>query len=369
MGIFEKCVMVLELKTLPIKEKNKLKTEIKGNGGIISYVVNKKCTHVIVSHMKDVSSHRLKSIQQFRIPVVSVEYVSKCIEEGRLVDEDGLAPAGHHNVTQDENCMNAGEEIRPLAEAFPADDQEETVKNKDSLDKFRIYSGCEGSLPHFPSVFEVAKYSIFNKATADNEVGVVVELQCSVGNPALPFCVSRYWGQWSNSKVMKMWKDLIFAPTSEEAIKAYELFIKDLQDQNFQQQKKLSTELILLASGKVKQLLIEESLSSSSSISQEVAVFVELIWTEAHGCFDGVLASPVNSISPNDVSRAEGILLQARKAMDEGVDQNGLRGIMSEFYRILQHKHGMDFNITKKIISTKHDLCQLIRDIVNASEA
>ncbi|XP_034759163.2 protein mono-ADP-ribosyltransferase PARP4-like [Acipenser ruthenus] len=112
------------------------------------------------------------------------------------------------------------------------------------------------------------------------------------------------------------------------------------------------------------QLLLEEALSSSS-ISQEVAVFVELIWTEALGCFDDVLASPVNSISPNDVSRAEGILLQARKAMDEGVDQNGLRGIMFEFYTILQHKHG----ITKKMISTKHDLCQLIRDIVNASEA
>ncbi|MGH0146798.1 UNVERIFIED_CONTAM: hypothetical protein FKN15_008978 [Acipenser sinensis] len=369
MGVFEKCVMVLELKPLPIKQKNKLKTEIKENGGIISYVVDKKCTHVIVSHMKDVSSHRLKSIQQFQIPVVSVEYVSKCIEEGRLVDEDAYAPAEHQDVIQNTNCKNPeGEEISPLSEAFPGDDQEETVKNKDSLDKFRIYSGREGSLPHFPSVFEVAKYSIFNKVTADSEAGVVVELQCSVGNPALPFCVSRYWGEWNNSKVMQKWKDLIFAPTSEEAVKAYELFIKDLQDKDFQQQTKLSTELNLLASEKVKKLLLEEALSSSS-ISQEVAVFVELIWTEALGCFDDVLASPVNSISPNDVSRAEGILLQARKAMDEGVDQNGLRGIMSEFYTILQHKHGMDFNITKKMISTKHDLCQLIRDIVNASEA
>ncbi|RXM98446.1 Poly [ADP-ribose] polymerase 4 [Acipenser ruthenus] len=375
MGVFEKCVMVLELKTLPIKQKNKLKTEIKENGGIISYVLDKKCTHVIVSHMKDVSSHRLKSIQQFQIPVVSVEYVSKCIEEGRLVDEDAYAPAEHPDVIQNTNCKNPeGEEISPLSEAFPGDDQEETVKNKDSLDKFRIYSGREGSLPHFPSVFEVAKYSLFNKVTADSEAGVVVELQCSIGNPALPFCVSRYWGEWNNSKVMQMWKDLIFAPTSEEAVKAYELFIKDLQDKDFQQQTKLSTELNLLASEKVKkvciriQLLLEEALSSSS-ISQEVTVFVELIWTEALGCFDDVLASPVNSISPNDVSRAEGILLQARKAMDEGVDQNGLRGIMSEFYTILQHKHRMDFNITKKMISTKLDLCQLIRDIVNASEA
>ncbi|XP_033905204.3 protein mono-ADP-ribosyltransferase PARP4-like isoform X4 [Acipenser ruthenus] len=368
MGVFEKCVMVLELKTLPIKQKNKLKTEIKENGGIISYVLDKKCTHVIVSHMKDVSSHRLKSIQQFQIPVVSVEYVSKCIEEGRLVDEDAYAPAEHPDVIQNTNCKNPGEEISPLSEAFPGDDQEETVKNKDSLDKFRIYSGREGSLPHFPSVFEVAKYSLFNKVTADSEAGVVVELQCSIGNPALPFCVSRYWGEWNNSKVMQMWKDLIFAPTSEEAVKAYELFIKDLQDKDFQQQTKLSTELNLLASEKVKKLLLEEALSSSS-ISQEVTVFVELIWTEALGCFDDVLASPVNSISPNDVSRAEGILLQARKAMDEGVDQNGLRGIMSEFYTILQHKHRMDFNITKKMISTKLDLCQLIRDIVNASEA
>lgn len=34
-----------------------------------------------------------------------------------------------------------GEEISPLSEAFPGDDQEETVKNKDSLDKFRYFQG------------------------------------------------------------------------------------------------------------------------------------------------------------------------------------------------------------------------------------
>lgn len=42
MAVFENCSVLLELKTLPFKEKKKVKSAITENGGNISFVVNKQ---------------------------------------------------------------------------------------------------------------------------------------------------------------------------------------------------------------------------------------------------------------------------------------------------------------------------------------
>lgn len=42
MGVFKNCSVLLELKTLPIKEKRSLKSAITENGGNICFVVNKQ---------------------------------------------------------------------------------------------------------------------------------------------------------------------------------------------------------------------------------------------------------------------------------------------------------------------------------------
>lgn len=51
----------------------------------------------------------------------------------------------------------------------------------------------------------------------------------------------------------------------------------------------------------VWQLLLEEKLSTGQ-LSQKVAVFVELLWTEALGLLEGILTVPVDKLSLNDVS-------------------------------------------------------------------
>lgn len=50
----------------------------------------------------------------------------------------------------------------------------------------------------------------------------------------------------------------------------------------------------------IGQLLLEERLNCST-LSQEVGVFVELVWTEALGSLSNILTVPVSSISLNDV--------------------------------------------------------------------
>lgn len=51
----------------------------------------------------------------------------------------------------------------------------------------------------------------------------------------------------------------------------------------------------------VRQLLLEEKLSAGQ-LSQKVAVFVELLWTEALGILKFILRVPVDKLSLNDVS-------------------------------------------------------------------
>ncbi len=42
MTVFENCTVVLDVKNLPFKEKNKLRLALLENGGSISYVINKE---------------------------------------------------------------------------------------------------------------------------------------------------------------------------------------------------------------------------------------------------------------------------------------------------------------------------------------
>lgn len=48
------------------------------------------------------------------------------------------------------------------------------------------------------------------------------------------------------------------------------------------------------------QLLLEERLNTGS-LSQEVGVFVELLWTEALGRLGNILRVPIHKLSLNDV--------------------------------------------------------------------
>ncbi|XP_076857919.1 protein mono-ADP-ribosyltransferase PARP4-like isoform X2 [Brachyhypopomus gauderio] len=111
------------------------------------------------------------------------------------------------------------------------------------------------------------------------------------------------------------------------------------------------------------QLLLEERLSSSL-VSRDVGVFLELIWTEAMGSLSSLLTVPVTSISLNDVSRVEGLLLQMQKC--DGEDE--IQPLLEEVNTLLPLRRREPEPKTK-LVSQRLDLCQLIRDILNVSEA
>uniref|UniRef100_A0A8C3IAS6 Poly [ADP-ribose] polymerase n=1 Tax=Chrysemys picta bellii TaxID=8478 RepID=A0A8C3IAS6_CHRPI len=381
-AIFANCVFFLKVKHLPIQEKNRLRTCIKENGGIIYFVLNHECTHVIVDNVAVLSSYHLKTIEKYRLPIVSADFVWKSAEEGKLLPIDDYESSKSLEDSSDQKPSHYGEKNHSSSEHDIKEKQDATEKNENcgpdhtplevsessvgpNMESIRFYTENDQDIPYFPQDFEVAKYDALEKiSTEKGKQVVVIELQCSQESCEFPFRISAHF---SMSDGFKSKKQFIATKTSEEVRENYEIYVEDLKNQDFLLRETFPPGADYLASMKLQELLLEEAINSST-LSQEISAFVELIWAEALGHLDHLLLEPVNNISLNDVSKGEGILLQIKNAMNEGTEAKALKAMMMEFYRIIRHKNGIDYNITKKLLSSKQDLCQLIRDMLNVCE-
>ncbi|XP_043929229.1 protein mono-ADP-ribosyltransferase PARP4 isoform X2 [Protopterus annectens] len=361
MGVFSECVIVLELRNLPAKEKHRIQSCIKENGGSISYVINRKCTHVVVNDIDTLSESRLTKIQKFQIPIVGTSYLWKSIQEGRLVDPDWCKPY--------EDSETSSETSEYTTDSVEFDDLaicEKIAEDKKSIGTCRIYS--DQDIPAYPQDFEVVKYAALEKISEDGrEEMVVVELHSSWQTSRACFRILAHFGVPDNSQGVASRKHFIFPVSSEEAVEIFSLYVFDLKEKDFTETKNISAALHL-ASDKALVMHLEEALNVKS-ITSEVGAFVEMIWAEVIGHLEDILMCPVNKISINDVIKAEGVLLRAKKALDRAADTAEQWDIILEFYRLLPLKGNVDLSINKKMLSQKYDLCQLIKDMISVCEA
>ncbi|XP_062423231.1 protein mono-ADP-ribosyltransferase PARP4 isoform X2 [Rhea pennata] len=377
MTIFADCVFFLKVKHLPIQEKNRLKTCIKENDGIIHFVLDHKCTHVVVDTLNILSSHHLKVIRKYQLPVVYVDFIWKSVERGKLLQTDAYKDNKLRDNTFNQKLDNHGMEDMSSSENKNGTEKNEnddlnptiTEESESRIESeagiLRFCSENDQDIPFFPQDFEVAKYNVLEKIySKESKDVVVIELQCSKDHYEFPFRVCAHFSASDGSKNNKQF---IITKTAEEIRENYETFIADLKSQDFLLRETFPPEAEPLASTKLQKLLLEEAINSSA-LSQEVSDFVELIWAEALGHLDSLLLEPVKNISLNDVSKAEGILLQIKNAMGEGADEVALQVMIKEFYQVIRHKTGTDYNVSKKLLSSKQDLCQLIRDMLNIRE-
>ncbi|XP_032372153.1 protein mono-ADP-ribosyltransferase PARP4 isoform X2 [Etheostoma spectabile] len=372
MAVFENCSMLFELKTLPFKEKTKLKSAVTENGGHISFVVNKQCSLIVTSSVSNLSSNRLRNIQKYNTPVVGVDYVYSCLERGLLlpVEEYKLDISSAFSPALPFSSMMQS----PLSKHGPAKPVDSVHLNQKGgspersgniLEMFRIYTETDFNLPTYPEHFQVAKYSIFEKI--NSKTWCVLELQSYRGEKGQQYRVVRYCKDDIGNKaaVRDM---LVFLSTSEEALEVYKALREKLQATGLQLRNSTPAQAGDLGSAPLQQLLLEEKLNTGS-LSQEVGVFVELLWTEALGCLSNILRVPIDKLSLNDVSRAEGLLLQAQRKLREG-NNNEVVSLLTEVYTLLPHIQPLVYHVspTAKFISQKLDLCQLIKDVLNVSE-
>uniref|UniRef100_UPI003AAC9FB8 protein mono-ADP-ribosyltransferase PARP4 n=1 Tax=Centroberyx gerrardi TaxID=166262 RepID=UPI003AAC9FB8 len=391
MALFENCSVLLELKTLPFKEKKRLKLAVTENGGNISYVVNKQCSLIVTGDVSSLSSNRLRSIQKHQTPVVGLDYVYRCLERGVLLPADqyklDTSPSASASlplpppplslsaprpsplsqqvskVPTSKLVAEKSKEQKSLDAGSLTEEAGSREKTGNFLEKFRIYTENDNDLPTYPDNFQVAKYSIFEKV--NSSTWSVLELQSVRGESGQQYCVVRYWKDNIAAKSAAVRDQLVFVSSSEEAVEVYQALREQLQAAGLQLRNNLPPQARDLGSVPLRQLLLEEELNTGS-LSQEVGVFVELLWTEALGCLGNILRVSITSLSLNDVSRAEGLLLQAQKKL-RGASPAEAAALLDEVYTLLPHREPRP-PATAKLVSQKLDLCQLIRDVLNVSE-
>uniref|UniRef100_A0A2K5MH55 Poly [ADP-ribose] polymerase n=1 Tax=Cercocebus atys TaxID=9531 RepID=A0A2K5MH55_CERAT len=323
MGIFANCIFCLKVKYLPRQQKKKLQTDIKENGGKFSFSLNPQCTHVILDNADVLSQYQLNSIQKNHVHIANPDFIWESIREKKLLDVKNYDPNKPLDITPPPDQKASGPEVK--TEGLCPDnatEEEDTVE----LTEF----GTENvEIPHLPQDFEVAKYNTLEKVGMEGgQESVVVELQCSRDSRDCPFLISSHFLLGLGMQVM--------------------LF--------------MLIPMCLLTS-----LLLEEVMNSST-LSQEVSDLVEMIWAEALGHLEHTLLKPVNRISLNDVSKAEGILLLVKAALKNGETAEQLQKMMTEFYRLIPHKGTTPKEVNLGLLAKKADLCQLIRDMVNVCE-
>ncbi|KAF4087248.1 hypothetical protein AMELA_G00093690 [Ameiurus melas] len=362
MAVFSDCSVVLDLKNVPFKQKRKLTSAILDNGGNISYVVNQKCSFVVATSLENLSRSRWRSAQKHQIPVVDLQYVWSCLEKGLLlpVQEHVLKPLGS-DLTAEQAPHAAGVRSRDRLQGrnSDVDDERARIEATDGsyLGRFRFYEENDPDVPEFSSEFQVAKYSMLAKP----KTWSVLELQSAKGQAGQQYRVVSSIMHEAEKSVVR--DKQVHSCSSEDAVEAYLMLRKELQVQGFTQTQTLPPWAEKLTSHGLQQLLLEEKLNCST-VSQDVGVFVELIWTEALGSLRSILTVPVTNISLNDVSRVEGLLLQVQKSQHE----DEVKALLEQVNTLLPLRI-REPESKNKLVSQKLDLCQLIRDILNMTEA
>ncbi|XP_027733408.1 protein mono-ADP-ribosyltransferase PARP4 [Vombatus ursinus] len=358
MGIFTKYRFYLKDDSLQYMQKKFLRANIKKNNGNVSSVLTRKCTHVILDNDAILSSGELSTVQKYHISIANIDFLWDCIKQGKLLSVENYKCNESSGVTPPPF-------ERSSSSRMDKDDLHSATEKNEKIVEHNKFCTEDDNIPHVPQDFEVAKYSFLEKIKSEGEKEVVVvELQCFQENPDFSFLVA------ANLLLpggVKTRRHLSRKNTSEDAVEYYENYIEELKKQGFLPSESCPPEANLLASEKLQALLLEDVLNGDT-ISEEVSTLVELIWVEALGHLENILLKPANSISLNDVSKAEGILLQVKAALNKGETTEELRKLMSEFYRLIPHRSTED-EVNRRLLSKKEDLCQLIRDVVNVSEA
>ncbi|XP_006832122.1 PREDICTED: poly [ADP-ribose] polymerase 4-like [Chrysochloris asiatica] len=358
-GIFANCSFFLKVKCLSRQQKKKLQTNIKENGGTFSFSLTPQCTHIILDNAVVLSQYQAKSFQEKHIHIVNPDFIHESVKERRLLDVKNYNPNKSLGIT-----LSSCQKESTFGVETDAASLDSSTENENTVEVTEFYTE-NIEIPHFPGEFEVAKYNTLEKiGTEGGKEIVVVELRCFLERKDWPFLITSSFLLDDGSKTRKQ---ISGKKTSVAASECYENYIEELKKQGFLLRENFTLEATQLASEKLQALLLEEVINSNT-LSQEVSDLVEMIWTETLGHLEHTLLKPVNTISLNDVSKAEGILLLVKTALKNGKTAEQLQKMMTEFYRLIPHKGTTTEEVNLRLLAKKEDLCQLIRDMVNVCE-
>ncbi|XP_076466190.1 uncharacterized protein LOC143297656 [Babylonia areolata] len=374
--VFSDCQIALDLGiSVGFKKKDKLRKTIIKHGGVVSYIVTRKCSFVVASDPEkcDISS-KCRMAVKYGLPVVSMDYIWDCVDEGRRLSVDRYTIGGKSKALDFRSGKISAPEKR--AGISVSHFRPRPVFNVHSV---HVWHPGEKDAPWFDEQsYEIAKYAVFEGVKKKQEEGVFcsIEIQVSASSPSSPgqgkkaACKYRLFSHSGSLKDVlagnECTKELRYITTAEHALLGYSALYKE-QTTTYKMQEISNTKLRNVGSPKLQQILtaLESEMGVTSSAVSEI---VDHIWREALGEVESVLLVPVSSVKLEQVEKAEALLVKIRDALK---NKENVEEIVQEFYEALPHKAETADMVMPSTgwLSRKQDLCQLIKDMVDVSEA
>ncbi|XP_065927969.1 protein mono-ADP-ribosyltransferase PARP4 isoform X5 [Magallana gigas] len=373
-GVLSGCQIVLDLSTsVGFKKKQEVRSTITQNGGVISYIVTKKSTHVVLNDAEKADvSYKCKMATKFRIPVVSLDFIFDCISQGKLLDTDNFLLVGKTKAQEfSSGKISAGKsELR-------SDGKKKKTISTFNPKSVKAWKEKDKNMPAFDEESEVAKFAMFqkyDKKSNSTQFGVL-EIHALTRvtafdnkDPPPRFCVCSHSGSVEDlqDKGDGGSKEYRFVQTSEEALSVYSALYKQMKDPPSGMNVCHKPPCQNIGTKQFQKLILEYGMEETE-LSAPVAELMQHIWREAGGEIEQVLSSPLQSIKLDQVEKATAILTQMKESQS---DNSKLQALFDEFYTALPHRHQYrTTSFSMSWLARKLDLCQLIKDVVSVSEA
>ncbi|MBZ3872524.1 Poly [ADP-ribose] polymerase 4 [Sciurus carolinensis] len=271
-----------------------------------------QCTHIILDNADILSQYQLNAIRKNHVHIANPDFIWESIKERRLLDVKNYDPCNSCDIKPSLDEKASSSEVN-TDDLFL-----DNASEKTNVEHTEFYAE-DDEMPYFPQDFEVAKYNTLEKVGTDGgQETAVVELQCSLEPADCPFLVSAHFLLADGVQTRRQFT---IKKTSADASEYYENYLEELKNQGFLLREHFTPEATKLASEKLQA-----------------------------------------------VSKAEGIILLVKTALKNGETAEQLQKKMTEFYRLIPHKHPVTEEVNLRLLAKKEDLCQLIRDMVNVCE-
>ncbi|XP_056015621.1 uncharacterized protein LOC125677683 isoform X3 [Ostrea edulis] len=372
--VFAGCQIVLDLSTsVGFKKKQEIRKTITENGGIISYIVTKKSTHVVLNDAEKADiSYKCKMATKFRIPVVSLDFIFDCVSQGKQLNTDDYLLVGKTKAEE----FSTGRIVAGKSGLIPEGKKKKMVStfNPKSV---KVWQEGDKNMPEFDKESEVAKFAMFQKYDKKTQTTqfCVLEIQASKRvisldnkEPPPKFCVCSHVGSVGDiqDKPNSGIREYRFTRMSEEALSVYSALYKQMTEPPIGMKVCRKPPSQNIGSKKFQKMIVEYGMEETE-LSTPVAELMRHIWQEAGGEIEDILSSPLQSLKLDQVEKATAILTQMKENQS---DNSKLQGLFEEFYSALPHRpHHRSTTFSLSWLARKLDLCQLIRDVVSVSEA
>ncbi|XP_070569266.1 protein mono-ADP-ribosyltransferase PARP4-like [Ptychodera flava] len=375
MGIFKGYQITLELSTnVPFKKKQELRKKITNNDGIVSYIITKKSNYLVVSNPeKGDTSFKIRQAVKYGIPVVSMDFIHECVEKNLLQDVDPYIVYGATRSGE----FSSGKIVANKPQQ-QLDGKKKTAAPVFNINKIKVWQDEHEGFLFREESFEVAKSVVLKKT--EKKTGEVMFCVLEIHlvpswvptmkpQPSERRCrVFTHRGLLSEMKDKSAGKrEYRYTQSADEALQCY-IFLYN-QFTRYPHNMVKTTKILSrkIGSDNFQKIMLETI--EVKNLLPGVSKLVEDLWQEAVGKLDEILLQPVASLKLGDVEKAEGILLQLRRAVDNKASISDIANLSVQYYAIIKHKGNNNHITDKRQIAQKQDLCQLIRDVLSVSEA